>query len=340
MDQVSNLVYNALAKRQGVVLPGIGTLYAVTVPAEMQKPGVVTPPVNRVELVTDELPGIPHIVDLIAGYDQTDPEQAREIYNRWLAENCSEEGVTIGAVGNIREGVFTPDPGLEEALNPVDTGAVRLPGRIDAKRVAMWVVFAVLIGVGISVGAIVWYEYSEQMRIVRLSEQPVLPASVPAAPDSPAVKVPAAAGSDSSAGESGAPAGACETARTGARAGDRSCGKISSCDCCNALLRDRGYLQHGSECREVHRVGQKEKRSTGICENPDAERKDSGFRFRGYGRNRGESDEERGVRPVPGCVGFQIQIRTIASGAKTKTACSFRKEQAVFVLASGVYSPK
>ena len=207
MDQVSNLVYNALAKRQGVVLPGIGTLYAVTVPAEMQKPGVVTPPVNRVELVTDELPGIPHIVDLIAGYDQTDPEQAREIYNRWLAENCSEEGVTIGAVGNIREGVFTPDPGLEEALNPVDTGAVRLPGRIDAKRVAMWVVFAVLIGVGISVGAIVWYEYSEQMRIVRLSEQPVLPASVPAAPDSPAVKVPAAAGSDSSAGESGASAG-------------------------------------------------------------------------------------------------------------------------------------
>ena len=145
-------------------------------------------------------------MDLIAGYDQTDPEQAREIYNRWLAENCSEEGVTIGAVGNIREGVFTPDPGLEEALNPVDTGAVRLPGRIDAKRVAMWVVFAVLIGVGISVGAIVWYEYSEQMRIVRLSEQPVLPASVPAAPDSPAVKVPAAAGSDSSAGESGAPA--------------------------------------------------------------------------------------------------------------------------------------
>ena len=207
MDQVSNLVYNALAKRQGVVLPGIGTLYAVTVPAEMQKPGVVTPPVNRVELVTDELPGIPHIVDLIAGYDQTDPEQAREIYNRWLAENCSEEGVTIGAVGNIREGVFTPDPGLEEALNPVDTGAVRLPGRIDAKRVAMWVVFAVLIGVGISVGAIVWYEYSEQMRIVRLSEQPVLPAAVPAAPDSPAVKVPAAAGSDSSAGESGASAG-------------------------------------------------------------------------------------------------------------------------------------
>ena len=207
MDQVSNLVYNALAKRQGVVLPGIGTLYAVTVPAEMQKPGVVTPPVNRVELVTDELPGIPHIVDLIAGYDQTDPEQAREIYNRWLAENCSEEGVTIGAVGNIREGVFTPDPGLEEALNPVDTGAVRLPGRIDAKRVAMWVVFAVLIGVGISVGAIVWYEYSEQMRIVRLSEQPVLPASVPAAPDSPAGMVPAAAGSDSSAGESGASAG-------------------------------------------------------------------------------------------------------------------------------------
>ena len=64
------------------------------------------------------------------------------------------------------------------------------------------------------------------------------------------------------------------------------------------------------------------------------------IRFRGYGRNRGESDEERGVRPVPGCVGFQIQIRTIASGAKTKTACSFRKEQAVFVLASGVYSPK
>lgn len=218
MDQVSNLVYNALAKRQGVVLPGIGTLYTVTVPAEMQKPGVVTPPVNRVELVTDELPGIPHIVELIAGYNQTDPEQAREIYNRWLAGNCSEEGVTIGSVGNIREGIFTPDPELEVALNPVDMGVVRLPGRIDAKRVAMWVVFAVLIGVGISVGAIMWYEYSEQMRIVRLSEQPVLPLPAPAAPDSPAVKAPAAAsGSDSAAGESGAPAGADSSAAVSAK---------------------------------------------------------------------------------------------------------------------------
>ncbi len=91
MDQVSNLCITRWRSVRALSCRGIGTLYAVTVPAEMQKPGVVTPPVNRVELVTDELPGIPHIVDLIAGYDQTDPEQAREIYNRWLAENCSEE---------------------------------------------------------------------------------------------------------------------------------------------------------------------------------------------------------------------------------------------------------
>ena len=114
--------------------------------------------------------------------------------------------MTIGAVGNIREGRFyarsRPGGGVESG----GYGRGAPARRIDAKRVAMWVVFAVLIGVGISVGAIVWYEYSEQMRIVRLSEQPVLPASVPAAPDSPAVKVPAAAGSDSSAGESGASA--------------------------------------------------------------------------------------------------------------------------------------
>lgn len=193
------LVYNALAKRQGVVLPGIGTLCVSAVPAGMQGSGVVVPPVNRVELVPDELPTVPYIIDLIAGYNRTDAEQAREIYNRWLAENCSEEGVTIESVGNIREGIFTPDPELQSALNPVEADPMRLPGRIDAKRVALWVIFAVLVGVGISVGAIVWYEYSEQMQIVRLTRQPVVPEAVPVVADTAVKVVPTAADSAAAA---------------------------------------------------------------------------------------------------------------------------------------------
>ena len=63
MESVSILTFNALAGHGRIVLPGIGTLSVVTAPAATNAKGEVVPPRNRVELLRDEVPGAPYIVD-------------------------------------------------------------------------------------------------------------------------------------------------------------------------------------------------------------------------------------------------------------------------------------
>lgn len=51
MDPVSVLVFNALAKRQGINLPGVGALHVVTSAARTEELEHAGSPVNRVELL-------------------------------------------------------------------------------------------------------------------------------------------------------------------------------------------------------------------------------------------------------------------------------------------------
>ena len=52
MDPVSVLVFNALAKRQGINLPGVGALHVVTSAARTEERNTLVPPVNRVAFWT------------------------------------------------------------------------------------------------------------------------------------------------------------------------------------------------------------------------------------------------------------------------------------------------
>ena len=95
MDPVSVLVFNALAKRQGINLPGVGALHVVTSAARTEERNTLVPPVNRVELLPDAQPGFLDVIDLLARYGETDRDDAQQTYNSWLAQVSSEEGVTI-----------------------------------------------------------------------------------------------------------------------------------------------------------------------------------------------------------------------------------------------------
>ena len=103
MDPVSVLVFNALAKRQGINLPGIGALHVVTSAARTEERNTLVPPVNRVELLPDAQPGFLDVIDLLARYGETDRDDAQQTYNSWLAQVSSEEGVTIDSVGLVSE---------------------------------------------------------------------------------------------------------------------------------------------------------------------------------------------------------------------------------------------
>ena len=87
MDPVSVLVFNALAKRQGINLPGVGALHVVTSAARTEERNTLVPPVNRVELLPDAQPGFLDVIDLLARYGETDRDDAQQTYNSWLAQD-------------------------------------------------------------------------------------------------------------------------------------------------------------------------------------------------------------------------------------------------------------
>ena len=158
MDPVSVLVFNALAKRQGINLPGVGALHVVTSAARTEERNTLVPPVNRVELLPDAQPGFLDVIDLLARYGETDRDDAQQTYNSWLAQVSSEEGVTIDSVGLVSEGTFRPAPQMATVLNPTGTAPMRLPRKGSGNGLLWWVVLAVVVGAGISVGAITWLE--------------------------------------------------------------------------------------------------------------------------------------------------------------------------------------
>ena len=164
MESVGILIFNTLAGHGRIVLPGIGTLGVVTAPAETNDRGEVIPPRNRVELLRDEMLDAPHVVDLLARRSGLAPDDVRENYNAWLAEACTEEGVCIGSVGQIRDDAFFIAPELEQVLNPVGTKAEKLPAQLRPGQVAGWIAGAVLLGALLSFGVIAWLEHGTRPR--------------------------------------------------------------------------------------------------------------------------------------------------------------------------------
>ena len=138
MDPVSVLVFNALAKRQGINLPGVGALHVVTSAARTEERNTLVPPVNRVELLPDAQPGFLDVIDLLARYGETDRDDAQQTYNSWLAQVSSEEGVTIDSVGLVSEGTFRPAPQMAAVLNPAGTAPMRLPRKGSGNGLLWW----------------------------------------------------------------------------------------------------------------------------------------------------------------------------------------------------------
>ena len=135
-----------------------GALHVVTSVARTEERNTLVPPVNRVELLPDAQPGFLDVIDLLARYGETDRDDAQQTYNSWLAQVSSEEGVTIDSVGLVSEGTFRPAPQMAVVLNPAGTAPMRLPRKGSGNGLLWWVVLAVVVGAGISVGAIAWLE--------------------------------------------------------------------------------------------------------------------------------------------------------------------------------------
>jgi hypothetical protein len=137
MEAIPQLIFNLLAQRQEVILPGLGTLRVEHVPPAVdQTAGRIVAPVNRVVFSPDQAEG-QTLPERIAERSGLPLKEVRPQYNRWVAtlRRASIDGeIVVGGVGMLLrqpDGSYRVEaaPELDRWLNPIAPKTVPLPAR-------------------------------------------------------------------------------------------------------------------------------------------------------------------------------------------------------------------
>lgn len=134
MEVFAQAIFNTLARRQRVILPGVGTLYTQQTAAEVDRAGTVSAPRTTLRFTVREEAGetLPESLAVRSGLPLKD---IRQQYNRWVAGLRKQAGD-----GNLRiEGVVAltrqpdgeyraePSEALARRLNPMEQQKIQLP---------------------------------------------------------------------------------------------------------------------------------------------------------------------------------------------------------------------
>lgn len=175
-DTISQLLFNALARRQTVVLLGIGSLRFRRVAAKLEG-STLTPPRNMFRFSSREEGR--SLLDMLIAEAGCTREEGEETYRRWLRRVKQGHSVVIEGVGRIEEDFFTPSEELERLLNPVAVAPVVL--RRHRSLRGLWISLAAVALVAVACAAW-WY--------VNMRPAPVpAPAPVAQKVETPAVEV-------------------------------------------------------------------------------------------------------------------------------------------------------
>lgn len=150
-NSINQLLFNALAQHQTVVLPGIGSLRFKRVSAKMDRT-TLTPPRNMVRYSSrDEGVSLPEMIVAASGCAR---EEGEEAYRRWLRRVKNNHVIDIEGVGRIEKDFFTPSDALEKLLNPIALAPLTLHRRRSFKGV--WIALGV-VAVAAVAGGVWWY---------------------------------------------------------------------------------------------------------------------------------------------------------------------------------------
>ena len=140
MKAIEKLIFNELACRRGVNLPGVGSLFPEFWPARMRDRKILETPSVQILFSHDESPAWPALPALIAREGAMDEESALAEYDRWLHDARKEQTIVIGETGEIRQGHFVPTPELNALLNPEGRpSSIRLRTRRKPLRMTLGV---------------------------------------------------------------------------------------------------------------------------------------------------------------------------------------------------------
>jgi hypothetical protein len=124
MSSVDKVIFDALAKRQNVVLPDVGSLEVKRRPAKKLSEDRIIPPQNVVVFTTDEIAEGESVVSLLASTGEYNTDEVENVYRSWLDGASLDEGIEIEGVGDIRGGKFIVASALHGELNPADNEIV------------------------------------------------------------------------------------------------------------------------------------------------------------------------------------------------------------------------
>lgn len=150
-DPISQLLFNTLAQRRTVVIPGIGSLRFRRVAAKLDH-STLTPPRNMFRYSSRE-EGL-SLLDMIIERAGCTQQEGEEAYRRWLHRIKQGHSVVIEGVGRIEEDFFKPSEELERLLNPVASTPITLQRRRSLRGV--WIALATVALVALG-GAAWWY---------------------------------------------------------------------------------------------------------------------------------------------------------------------------------------
>lgn len=147
VEEVNKIIYNMLIGGKGVVLPEVGTLFIERQGAKRISKDRLLSPRNAVTF-SSQAEGR-SIVDEIVAIAGCGEEQARDIYDRWLAKTREGKRITIGGVGVLNDKSFSPEPEFNAAINPGGVKTLVVRRRSNAW---LYAVSGVCVAVAVCVG--------------------------------------------------------------------------------------------------------------------------------------------------------------------------------------------
>ncbi len=125
MKAIDKIIFNELASRRAVVLPGLGTLGVARRTAQVDGDQVKAP-VNEVVFSKNEAADAPSVIALMESMGLS-RETARTAYKEWHEGVLRDDGFGIAGVGMMNGGNFTLSTELGQMLNPRRTRQTAKP---------------------------------------------------------------------------------------------------------------------------------------------------------------------------------------------------------------------
>lgn len=180
MATIDKLIFDALAGRRSVALPGAGTLSVKRQGAKKISDTRLIPPHNVVVFAPGEVgEGPGSVVSLVSAAEGVGAEEAVAIYGSWLEGAKREDGsIAIEGVGEMAAGgAFVANEQLDNALNPNKEDIVTMETEKKSTRPWVWIILAIAAAALLLLGGVwCWKDCSKKTAV-----ETVVPAPAPAA---------------------------------------------------------------------------------------------------------------------------------------------------------------